>query len=114
MKIRIRRKRKSMLLAAPKGYLREDVGQDEEIDNKLPPEISTGSEEVSQESESDLQNAIEHRDRLIDALAKLTAKERLQVLRNPCEMSGLYSINKAAEMLDTYSKALKGELNDKE
>lgn len=108
MKIRIT-KRKSMVLAAPKTLKEVDDPdlEDEEIED------NQGSEEISQGSEkSDLETAMEHRDNLVNALAKLTAKERLEVLKSPCNMTGLYSIDKAAEMLDKYSRALKGNLNE--
>lgn len=105
IKIRIR---KNMVLAAPKEWLHED----KELD-AIEAEISQGSEEVSQEpEESNLQAAMRQRDKLIDALAKLTAKERLHVLRDPCNMTGLYSIDKAAEMVNKYSLALKGKMDE--
>lgn len=103
MKIRIT-KRKSMVLAAPKSL--------KEVDD---PDLEDDEQEATDDESlalSDLEVAMKHRDNLVNALSKLTAKERLEVLRSPCEMTGLYSIDKAAEMLDKYSRALKGQLNE--
>jgi len=103
MKIRIT-KRKSMVLAAPKSL--------KEVDD---PDLEDDEQEATDNESpalSDLEVAMKHKDNLVNALSKLTAKERLEVLRSPCNMTGLYSIDKAAEMVNTYSLALKGKMNE--
>lgn len=113
IKVRIRKtklNRESMVLAAPPEWINEDLEKGETAtDQGIDPVIY---QDMDQEETSALDQAMEQRDKLIDALAKLTAKERLEVLKSPCNMSGLYSIDKAAEMVNKYSLALKGKMNE--
>jgi len=107
----------SMILATPPQWINEDVEaklsriEDEEtaIDQD---EDLTIDPAIDPEETSAFDQAMSQRDKLINALAKLSAKERMDILKDPCNMTGLYSIDKAAQMVNKYSLALKGKMND--
>lgn len=116
IKVRIRKTQdeKSMILAAPPQWINEELRSKETAtDQGIDPAMDQTTDPViDQEKISDLDQAMTQRDKLINALAKLSAKERLEVLKDPCNMTGLYSIDKAAQMVNKYSLALKGKMND--